>query len=130
MQGESCSPFQLPAARLMSALEFAEKLLELIQLANPVKPFADVGIWISLGGGPLTEGGGRTVLLGFGTEKKGFGGNECVLIVLARLNSVSVKENEHVEGNTAPASWCPELSWITEGRKEKVGICGKGHWTG
>lgn len=43
-EGESCSPFQLPAAHRMSALEFAGRLLELIQLAAPVKPFADVVI--------------------------------------------------------------------------------------
>lgn len=42
--------------------------------------------------------------MGFGTEKKGFGGNECVVIVFARLNSMSVKENEHDEGNTALTS--------------------------
>lgn len=52
-----------------------------------------------------------------------------LLIALARLNSMSVEENERVEGDTALASWYPELSWITEGRKEKVGICGKSHWT-
>lgn len=44
VKGESCSPFQLPAARRMSALEFAGPLLELIQLAAPVKAFADVVI--------------------------------------------------------------------------------------
>lgn len=82
-----------------------------------------------LGEGPLTKGGGRTASLGLGNEKKGFGGNETVLIALARLNSMSVKENEHVEGNTDLTSWHPELSWITEGGKANVGICGKGHWT-
>lgn len=43
-RGESCSLFQLPAARLMLVLEFAGPLLALIQLANPVKPFSDVMI--------------------------------------------------------------------------------------
>lgn len=39
-------------------------------------------------------------MLGVGNEKKGFGENVMMLIALTRLNSMSVKENEHVEGNT------------------------------
>lgn len=38
--------------------------------------------------------------MGVGYEKKGFGENEMMLIALTRLNSMSVKEYEHVEGNT------------------------------
>lgn len=61
-------------------------------------------------------------------RKKVFGENETMLIALTKLNSTSVKANEHVESNTDLVA----LRGVTGSLKverEKVETQGKGLWT-